>query len=156
MDVRMPDGTVIQNIPDGTPKDVILQKYQASNPNAKTDMPQEQTIGGEALALGETALAVGSDLAGKAVAGLATPFMAAWDAVTNEDGDPVLGDVSRKIGLINDFIRVDPKTERGKETLESVAHIMDVGIKSIQAGVGGAYELATGKGIDQAAAPLHQ
>lgn len=29
MDVRMPDGTVIANVPDGTPKDVIRQKWEA-------------------------------------------------------------------------------------------------------------------------------
>lgn len=30
MDVRMPDGTIIRNVPDGTPKDQILAKYQKS------------------------------------------------------------------------------------------------------------------------------
>ena len=115
---------------------------------------QEQTFGGELLALGETALTMGSDLAGKAVAGIATPFMAAWDAMTNEKdasgSKNVLGDVTRKINLINDFIRIDPKTERGKETLESIAHIMDVGIKTIQGGIGAGVTLRGGGTLEQA------
>lgn len=34
MDVRMPDGTIIRGIPEGTPKDVILAKYNASRGRA--------------------------------------------------------------------------------------------------------------------------
>lgn len=30
MDVRMPDGVVLQNVPDGTPKDEIMSRYQRS------------------------------------------------------------------------------------------------------------------------------
>lgn len=40
MDVRMPDGTILRGVPDGTPKDQILAKYQARRkPDAFADDP---------------------------------------------------------------------------------------------------------------------
>ena len=147
--------------PDETTDDVMQQTVQRVL-SGKMGNTSEQPANGQApgfqgrdveglVGLGETALTMGSDLVGKAVAGLATPFMAAWDAVTNKEGESVLDDVSRKIGIINDFIRVDPKTERGKQSLEAVSHIMDAGIKALQGTVGAGVTLRGGGTPEQAA-----
>lgn len=50
MDVRMPDGTLIRDIPDGTPKDEILRKWQAlSSQPLATSPSKPYTIGDKVL-----------------------------------------------------------------------------------------------------------
>ncbi len=61
MDVRMPDGTVIRGVPDGTPKDQIYAKWQASKPRRVPD----------GAGLGEAAISLGSGMIAAPVAGLA-------------------------------------------------------------------------------------
>lgn len=44
MDVRLPNGTVIKGIPEGTPKDVIMQKAISSGLAAESDFPVSEAV----------------------------------------------------------------------------------------------------------------
>jgi hypothetical protein len=61
MDVRMPDGTIIRGVPDGTPKDQVYAKWQASKPRRVPD----------GAGLGEAAISLGSGMIAAPVAGIA-------------------------------------------------------------------------------------
>jgi len=87
-DIRLPNGKIIRGVPEGTPKDVIMQKAIASGLATQadfgiqevvqpTEQPQEAGLGEQVLGGIESALAVGSGALAEPVAGLRGIYAAA-------------------------------------------------------------------------------
>lgn len=75
MDVRMPDGTIIRGVPEGTPKDAILAKYQRT---------QSGAFGKIDAAVRGLADTVTFGLADELAAGVSAPFRATRDAIAGK------------------------------------------------------------------------
>lgn len=52
MDVRMPDGTILRGVPEGTPKDVIMARYQSRTQATQQPEGQQSGVGRLATAMG--------------------------------------------------------------------------------------------------------
>lgn len=85
MDVQLPDGTILKGVPDGTTKDQIATKLQASGRDVPKDWltPKEPEMSGLRSA-GETAIGAGKELGEQALSAVNTlnPAATAGRAIT--------------------------------------------------------------------------
>lgn len=75
MDVRLPDGTVLKNVPDGTTKEQLMQKLQANGYDTSKLQPEQPSLGRRVLeqqaAPAEIATSIGSGIVANAAGGIA-------------------------------------------------------------------------------------
>lgn len=142
MDVTLPNGKVIKGIPDGTPKEAIMQKAIASGLATERDFnitpkevapPQEDknlvdnAIGVAGTVAGglEGALALGSGLVADAAGGLAgigaaiNPF--------NEEGAG-----AERAKYVQELLTYQPKTEEGQALMQRISTILSPVAEKIQ------------------------
>lgn len=107
MDVRLPDGRILKNVPEGTTKAQIAAKLGLSEtPSPKQDPSMTERFMKESvLPAGEAALSL---LTGA----VATPISGLAGIVSGGNTDVMSG--------IQDAMTYEPKTERGKNALDTV------------------------------------
>lgn len=118
MDVRLPNGTIIKNVPEGTTKKQLLDKLQAKGfditkltapaapqPPAPEPAPVEPTFGEQAADFGQQVLrgaASTADIIAEAIPGtaamLAYPFRRAAGIVTGETAEDIAASQERVLG----------------------------------------------------------
>ena len=114
MDVRLPDGTVIKNVPDGTTKKQLLDKLQAkgfdvqklTTPKAvtspKTDLETPEESFGQRVLGGAASTA---DIIAESVPGMAAmvayPFRRAASVVTGETPEEIEASLARVTGAVS-------------------------------------------------------
>jgi len=130
MDVQLPDGTLLQGVPDGTTRAQILAKLQANSgaPAAKTPVAipsAGQHLARAASLLGHHPLTVGVGMAENALSGVTAGAGSLADAVTGADPGT------------HDFT-YQPRTQAGKEIQSLTAQE--------GAAVGKAYDRTAGTG----------
>jgi len=147
MDVRLPNGTVIRGVPEGTSKDEVMQKAIAGGYAKPEDfgMPAEEPsfyqqmkdnlVGGL-----DAAAAVGSRIVAEPVAGIAG-MAAAMSPLRDE------GAGGQTVNETREALAYQPRTERGQEMLQGVGETLaPVGeaISAVESGLGDATFDATG------------
>lgn len=107
MDVEMPDGTIIQGVPEGTSKAEILRRYQAKQPPSK-DIPTGMRGGLEAAASLASGTVAGPASGYAGIAGAVLPGPqgqgAEWQRKTQE------------------ALTYAPRTEMGKRSTEAASY----------------------------------
>lgn len=116
MDVKLPNGKIISGVPDGTPKDIIMQKAISSGMatqadfdgmTPKTEQPKQQatevssstpTFANQVESGVSGALALGSDIAGTAVGG-ATALVDLLNPFTDNDPSQLIEQVKSKLKI---------------------------------------------------------
>lgn len=121
MDVQLPDGTMLKDIPDGTTKSQIATKLKSSghavpddwltpaapkNPNKVHDLVADADIAASAITGGVASLAGGIVKAGGYV---------------NQALGIEKGDASKAAAKLEDALTWEPKTEKGKAVMADVA-----------------------------------
>lgn len=147
MDVRLPNGTVIRGVPEGTSKDEVMQKAIAGGYAKPEDfgMPAEEPsfyqqmkdnlVGGL-----DAAAAVGSRIVAEPVAGIAG-MAAAMSPLRDE------GAGGQTVNETREALAYQPRTERGQEMLQGLGETLaPVGeaISAVESGLGDATFDATG------------
>lgn len=128
MDVRLPDGTVIKNVPDGTSKADLVTKLKANGMNvpdswaapASAPKPQGSAFDGLMNMIkggGEAAMHLGSSALATPVAGLAGLGQAANNALGVGDGTPA----SDVVANAQDALTYRPRSDAGKATVGLVS-----------------------------------
>lgn len=180
MDVRLPSGQIIRGVPEGTSKDVIMQKAiagglataedfgQPAQPQTQQVQPQiqqpvqaqpqveEPTLGDQISGGLEAAGAIAGGVIAEPVAGisglLAGGATKIGQALGLTDSDPV--DVAAQtIEFIRGLVP-QPESEEGKKALSAVGKAVQGAIDVVNVPVSGLAalgELATGQGLEQAA-----
>lgn len=110
MDVRLPDGTVIKNVPEGTTKRQLLDKLRAKGfdvdkmaaaPAPAAPAPEPETFGQQVLR-GATSTA---DIIAESVPGMAAmvayPFQRAAGLVTGQSAEDVAASQARVLGTVS-------------------------------------------------------
>lgn len=128
MDVRLPDGTVIKNVPDGTSKADLVTKLKANGMNvpdswaapASAPKPQGSAFDGLMNMIkggGEAAMHLGSSALATPVAGLAGLGQAANNALGVGDGTPA----SDAVANAQEALTYRPRSDAGKATVDLVS-----------------------------------
>ena len=144
MDVRLPDGTVIKNVPEGTTKRQLLDKLRAKGydvdkmvaaPAPAAPAPEPETFGQQVL----RGAASTADIIAESVPGMAAmvayPFRRAAGIVTGETAEDIAASQERVMGAVSAPVgRALGVTETpsyqnnlAKQTLAYVAENMDKG-----------------------------
>lgn len=110
MDVRLPDGTVIKNVPEGTTKRQLLDKLRAKGfdvdkmsaaPAAAAPAPEPETFGQQVL----RGAASTADIIAESVPGMAAmvayPFQRAAGLVTGQSAEDVAASQARVLGTVS-------------------------------------------------------
>jgi hypothetical protein len=124
MDVRLPNGDVIQGIPDGTTKAQLVQKLQSNGYDVPkewmtTDDPQKEapSIGRRVLnsfvGAGEAAANMASGMVAKPVSDVAGMAATAYEAATGAGGNPAAFK-----NYVQDKLTYQPKLDEGKALAE--------------------------------------
>jgi len=147
MDVRLPDGTVIKNVPDGTTKQQLLEKLQAkgydvqklTTPKAAAPAP---TLGEQAAEFGRGVVRGASstaDIIAESVPGtlamISYPFQRAAGLVTGQTAEDVaasqervLGTVAQPVGRLTGVTETPGYQENAlREGITYIAENMDKG-----------------------------
>jgi hypothetical protein len=150
MDVRLPDGTVIKNVPDGTTKQQLLEKLQAKGYDVqKLTAPKTPKAAAPAPTFGEQAADFGrgvlrgaastADIIAEGVPGtaamIAYPFQRAAGLVTGQTAEDVaasqervLGTVAQPIGRMTGVTETPGYQENAlREGITYIANNMDKG-----------------------------
>jgi hypothetical protein len=137
MDVQLPDGTIVQNIPDGTSKADLVAKLQANGmqvpsawltPPAQSGQTQQPGFLNQALgvlsrvgsyaanpaAQAEVAGHYISGLVAQPVAGLAGVAQGIGNAVDGALGNPVQMSAADRVAQVQNAMTYQPKTTDGK------------------------------------------
>lgn len=144
MDVRLPDGTVIKNVPEGTTKRQLLDKLRAKGfdvdkmaaaPAPTAPAPKPETFGQQVL----RGAASTADIIAESVPGMAAmvayPFQRIAGAVTGQNAEDVAASQARVLGAVSAPVgRMTGVTETpsyqnnlAKQALGFVAENMDKG-----------------------------
>lgn len=144
MDVRLPDGTVIKNVPEGTTKRQLLDKLRAKGfdvdkmvaaPAPAAPAPEPETFGQQVL----RGAASTADIIAESVPGMAAmvayPFQRAAGLVTGQSAEDVAASQARVLGTVSAPVgRMTGVTETpsyqnnlAKQALGFVAENMDKG-----------------------------
>lgn len=152
MDVTLPNGTVIQGVPEDATKEQIMQKAISSGLATAEDFKaQEMPEGGVMSAILEPAKAIGASLGGQVLAGGAGLVELAKGQGLEAATEAVEGVQERTAEI------AAPKTQAGQKSLQTISDLVEAGIDIAQiplSGLGGLVELISGQGIDQAAATV--
>lgn len=110
MDVRLPDGTVIKNVPEGTTKRQLLDKLRAKGydvdkmtaaPAPAASAPEPETFGQQVL----RGAASTADIIAESVPGMAAmvayPFQRIAGAVTGQSAEDVAASQARVLGAVS-------------------------------------------------------
>ena len=112
MDVRLPDGTIIKNVPEGTTKRQLLDKLRAKGydvdkmsaapaPAAPAPEPEPETFGQQVL----RGAASTADIIAESVPGMAAmvayPFQRAAGFVTGQSAEDVAASQERVLGAMS-------------------------------------------------------
>ena len=110
MDVRLPDGTVIKNVPEGTTKRQLLDKLRAKGydvdkmtaaPAPAAPAPEPETFGQQVL----RGAASTADIIAESVPGMAAmvayPFQRIAGAVTGQSAEDVAASQARVLGAVS-------------------------------------------------------
>ena len=150
MDVRLPDGTVIKNVPDGTTKQQLLGKLQAkgfdvqklTTPKAPKAVAPAPTLGEQAAEFGRGVMrgaASTADIVAESVPGtaamIAYPFQRAAGYLTGQTAEDVaasqervLGTVAQPIGRMTGVTETPGYQENAlREGITYIANNMDKG-----------------------------
>lgn len=105
MDVRLPNGTVIKGVPDGTPKEEVAQRAIAQGLATEADFPEmfqtqprELTVGESVVGGLSGALTVGADTAGTVIGGL-TGLVDLLNPFTDNDPAQIAENVRQKFQI---------------------------------------------------------
>lgn len=144
MDVRLPDGTIIKNVPEGTTKRQLLDKLRAKGfdvdkmsaaPAPAPPAPEPETFGQQVL----RGAASTADIIAESVPGMAAmvayPFQRAAGLVTGQSAEDVAASQARVLGTVSAPVgRMTGVTETpsyqnnlAKQALGFVAENMDKG-----------------------------
>lgn len=110
MDVRLPDGTVVTNVPDGMTQGELLARMG----RGRTDEPIAKAVAGGAI---EPILHLGTGALATPIAGLAGIGAAAGKAVGLTDKEP--GDVVRSV---SEAMTYSPRTQGGKDATDVITY----------------------------------
>ena len=125
MDVRLPNGKVIRGVPDGTPKDVVMQKAIAAGLASESDFgmqkseqpkaaeSQERSLLDKVAGAGEAALTMATGAIAEPLAGLAGIASLPFTDKNIGAGDVVEG--------VRNAATYQPRSESGKEYLQSIS-----------------------------------
>ena len=120
MNVTLPNGKVITGVPDGTPKDVVMQKAISSGLAQKSDFEPSSSadsFGDNAVGVLENAASIASGIVAEPMAGLAgiaqaiNPFA--------EDGAG-----ADAVKATRDALTYQPKTETGKTQQQAIGETL--------------------------------
>lgn len=147
MDVRLPDGRIIKNVPEGTTKAQLMQKLGITN----TVQPLEASSGFSASSIIEPAITMATGLAGTALGGLS-------GIVQSINPFSEQGAGANAVENAQEAMTVLPKTEEGKRSLETLGNLVQKGVDIANIPVSGLAaigELISGQGIDKAAETIN-
>lgn len=147
MDVRLPDGTILRNVPEGTTKEQIAEKLAGQHGFPAADV----SLADKAIGTADAGLAMLSGIVAEPIAGLA-----GIGAALNPFGDE--GDGARAVDSVRDAMTYQPRTDEGQEYLanagETLAPVGDA-LHKAEAWLGdGAYELTGSPAVAAAAVTL--
>jgi len=121
MNVELPDGTIIEDIPEGTTRAQLAAKLKANGMHVPDEwmqgaQPESGGVGGDTgkLGLGEAALSIGSGTLGSAVGGIAGLIGAALP------GEP--GQGARVAQRVQQAMTYEPRTESGRNVTQAVSY----------------------------------
>jgi hypothetical protein len=162
MDVRLPNGKIIRGVPDGTPKEVVMQKAIAAGLASESDFdiqrqeqPQTQSVdaGGEP-SLSDKALGA-AEVAGSVISGtIAEPLAGLAGIASIPFKGSNAGDV---VESVRGALTYEPKTQQGQQYAQDLAQapiLSDISeaMQKGQKALGGAAFEATGSPVLAAAA----
>lgn len=151
MDVRMPDGTIISNVPEGTTKQQLLQKLELHKQSAPRKAIEEETTESFPGAMFiEPAAKIASSVVAEPIAGLAGLVSLPSEGV---------GGATKAIEATREGLTYKPRTEAGEKGMGTVSDLIEAGIDIVNfplSGIAGLVELATGQGVQQAAETVKQ
>lgn len=178
MNVELPNGTVIEGVPEGTTKEQIMQKaisaglataedfgIQEANPEQATPINTRKR-GGRSANTGNDSAVSADPNQGNALDAVYEPIKAIAGGMANTaiSGLAGLGSVIQNYDSAQGTQRIEevqnslpdfsPKTEAGKKGLQTVGDLMQAGIDIVNypiSGLAGLASLATGGGLDNAA-----
>jgi len=114
MNVRMPDGTIIKNVPDGTTKADLLAKLQANGINVQNEAPLESIPRNTAVA---------ENAANKAISGTIDTVLNAPTNVYNL-GKAAVGTVARALGGSADMMpELTPTPDYARKLFEKASFV---------------------------------
>lgn len=140
MDVRLPNGTVVRGVPDGTSKEAVMQKAIAAGLAKPEDFPQQpeptreqyrNSMREKVLGFGEAALSMGSSVVAEPVAGLRG--LAAEAVPGGQTG-------AEAVESTREAMRYEPRTETGQQYMGNVAETLAPvaeTIRDVEEGLGG-------------------
>lgn len=131
MDVKLPDGTVVKNIPDGTSKADLVAKLKANGMNVPDSWgavhiaaaaPQSafDKLIGTAKGLGENALSMGSGAIAQPVAGIAGLGQIANNAL----GIGPQQDPSKTVADTQNALTYEPKSQQGQAIQQGIGRVV--------------------------------
>lgn len=137
MDVTLPNGQVIRGVPDGTPKDIIMQRAISSGMATRADFPSEEiqppiiseapnerTIPEKVMGGISGAASVVSDTIGSSVGGL-TALVDTLNPFTDNNPEELINQIKAKF-------KIDPN-EGGQAGLDKMASILEPAAPMINA-----------------------
>lgn len=132
-DVRLPDGTVVENVPEGTTKAELVDRLEkggviddqtAQGLRQEVQRAQEasergRSVGETVTGAGETALTLGTGAIAEPVAGLSGLGQGVVSAVRGDD-DP-LARMAGRVEQAQEGLTFQPRSETGQEFTQAVA-----------------------------------
>lgn len=131
MDVRLPDGTVLQGIPDGTTKAQIAEKLQANGKTVPPDwlappkegiidrMSTDGSMGGSAIAAADAGASIVSGGVAASMAGLAGMAQGIKNRIQgNPEGNMSAAD---RVAQVQEGMTYQPRTKGGKVVTGAIA-----------------------------------